>query len=235
MSLHSSPAPRPVPRPLRSVHALVSAGLCLLLSACGGEAGPKVPPGLEPLEASLAPAPAAVGSVLPEALNVVKGDRSEYGYAHGHGYIRAPIARVVAALRTPDALVDRRQVAEWKVDHDTEPEFPVSFRVTNVVKDSRATVSWDARYRQGAIEGSQEAPEVYVSRSELSSESFFMQVLRDSIVVRRVDDQVTEIEMVRHLAAIFGMAGKDDAEQYVNDVFDSLVALSHGEPLPIPR
>jgi len=209
-----------------------SLALAALVLACGGS--PIVmPPGLAPLEEVTAPEPAPVGGdARPEAVSVVSGDGSDWDYAHARGYVHAPIAKVWEAMQAPGTVVDRRRVAEYTITPGVEAGYDVSFLVHNVVRDI-VTVEFDTTWRQGVVQGTREAPEMVAGRAAKTAGTAYIDLLEDSIVLTRVDDEVTRVDHVRHIKS--ATAGAEEAHLYLEDCFASLVAVSHGRPLPAWR
>jgi hypothetical protein len=214
-------------RPPRSV--LLSILAALSVPACFGEDSTIFPSGLEPLEESRAPAPSTADDPTPELLSVVSGEGREFGWAHARGFVRRDLATTWAALRTPEVTVDRRQVAEWSVVPDTEPEYPFSYAVDNVVKNI-VTVRFRVGWRHGPAEGTVDAPEVVAARWQKTEGTVLISILRGSIVAREVAEGVTELAMVEHIEAASG--GVSQIETYLRDLFESVRARAHGRPLP---
>lgn len=201
-----------------------------LAAGCGADEVTPFMPGLQPLEASTAPAPAATATErYPEVISVRSGRVSAYEWGHGRAYVRAPIARVYEALRDPEVNTDRRRVSEFMTTSNSEPEYPFSYRVHNVVNDV-VTLEFDVSYRLGPLSGTDSAPTAVAQVYQKTFGSDFITLMRGSVVARQVDAETTEIEVVRHLRSI----GTDtsDIEQFIRDMYTSLLARVRGQPLP---
>jgi hypothetical protein len=203
--------------------------LLTLLAGCFGNESTPFPPGLEPLEENRARRPTADGDPYPEVLALVSGDTGDYAWGHGRAFVKADLATTWAAIRTPEVCVDRRQVDEWTVVLDTEPEYDFSFRVHNLV-DRLITVEFDVAWRHGAVDGTREAPVLTGGRWSKVEGSTTIEILRGSIVARAVAEGVTEVEFEEHIKALIG--GTEHIESYLTDYFASIVAQAHGQPLP---
>ena len=219
---------------LRPRHSAVLALSCLVAAACGPGGPAALPSTLGPLdETNLAPLPTAEdGLEHPEKANTTTGDEGDHKWAHLRGYVRRPIASVWAALRDPEVTVDRRRVHEYSFERDIDPAFPVSWRTHNVVHDV-LTVDFHAEWRLSTSEGSFESPEAVAGRGRKTAGTSFISLLEDSIVLRRVADDVTRVEIIRHSDTL--NTGEAEDELYVRDFYESLRERAHGRDLPVWR
>lgn len=219
---------------------LPALALALSAAACGEDEATPAPPGVAPVETSLAARPTApTGQRCPEQLNVVTGMRTalnpttmqseQYEYAHGRGCVHGTVAAVWAALRDPEVTVDRRRVSEFMVTRDTEPQYPVTFRVHNIVRDV-VTLEFDNTWRLAPLEGTVDEPRAVVAWYQKTFGSSFITILRGSFVARPIDAETVEIEGVRHIKS--AGSGAEDASTYLQDAFNSVLARVHGRPLP---
>ena len=217
--------------PLCTLRRLVAVALVTLsLAACGSDVSTAFPAGLEPVEMSTAPAPAPTAAdPYPEVLSTLKGSADGRHWAHGTGYIHAPLARVYEAILDPDVATDRRRVAEWSTTPNSEPEYPHSFRIRNIVRDL-ITLEFDMSWRAGTAEGSETAPSVVVAVNQKTWGSTLVGEIQGAVVARAVDANNTRVELVRRLTATH--VDEDDAEQYLLDYFQSVRARVRGDALP---
>lgn len=214
--------------PLRTL--VLAGALALGAASCAGDDASVFPPGLEPLEVPTATRPVApAGQQCPEAINTVSGDTPDYGWATGRGCVHGTMAQVWEAVRDPEVGVDRRRVAEFSVTRNVEPEYPVSFRTHNIVRDL-VTLEFDLTWRLAVVDGTDAEPRVFSGRYQKTYGSTFIQHLACSVVARPIDTGVVELELVRHLKGTG--VGRPEAELYVQDWFASIVARVHGRPLP---
>lgn len=201
-----------------------------LLACKGKEVTSNAPPGLQPLEEeNLAKAPTRSGDAYPESMNVVSGETDDYAWAHARGYVHADLATVWDAFATPEVVVDRRRVQEHDVTWDVEPEYDVSFILHNTSYDI-VTVEFDLTWRQGATAGTAEDPDEVTIRWEKTDGSAFVYLLEGSVVLLPADDDVTEVQLIEHLAT--AGSGAEEVEAYFADLFDSVLAHIAGEALP---
>jgi hypothetical protein len=159
----------------------------------------------------------------------VPGETPRYHFAHGRGYIHAPLEVAYDAISNPEACVDRRQVDRYTITLDVEPEYERSFLTHNEVDDV-ITVEFDMTWRFGVVEQTNEVPDLIAGTFSKTYGTTFISLMRGSIVARRIDDMTTELEVVEHINAATG--GSDDIVAFLNDYFANVVALSHGEPIP---
>lgn len=196
-------------------------GLALSLAGCFGEEKTEFPPGLEPLEENTAEAPTSNDEPYPEVLSMRRG-RDDYDWVHARAYVHAPISRTWEALRDIDVCVDDGRVDDWSVTWDVEEGYDYSYRIHNVAEDI-VTVEFDITWRHGAAEGTRDDPEVVGIRYQKTDGTEFIEILRGSIVLTSVEDDVTELDMVEHLQAAAG--GTPEIEAYFQDVFDDTLAF----------
>ncbi len=190
------------------------------LLACGSKET-VFPAGLEPLGPNAAVFPVDAS----ETLDLVVGADDAFDWANGRGNINAPLADVWVALKQPDTMVDRRAVDTWEVTFDVEPEYDVSYVVQTRVVDL-VTIEYDLTWRQGEID-----EDVVSARWQKTDGPSILELLEGSVVLTAVDDDVTSVEIVEHLNT-----PADENERltsFFTDLWASLVAASHGEPLPV--
>jgi hypothetical protein len=185
------------------------------------------PAQLSPLEANRAEWP----DPSTEEVAVASGGDSELWWAHTRGYVHAPLEEVWEGLADPDVVVDRREVDVWEVTRDPLPEFERSWLVHHVVQDV-ITIDYDLTWAWEVQAGTPASPTKVVARWEKTAGTPFIDVLEGTLVLEPLpeDPDVTGISAVEHLKA----ALRDDATivQYLEDLHRSIVAASHGEPLP---
>ena len=199
----------------------------LALSACHSDDGIDFPARLEPLEENRAPAP--VGrSLFPESFEVVSGGDRDLWWAHGRGFVHAPVGVVWHHARDIEVCVDRREVESWTVTSDTVPDFDASYTIHNVVKDI-ITVEYDTTWVHEVQEGTVVHPERVVALWDKTAGTGFIDLLAGSLVLQPADDGVTEVLMVQHMQA--ALRDDETIARYLRDYFADLVASVHGEPL----
>lgn len=166
----------------------------------------------------------------PEALWVTSGGDDELWWADARGYIHAPLAAVWHAALDPEVGVDRREVSDWTVTPDPVPGLAASYRVDLLVEDV-ITVEYELWWRHELQKGTEADPQLVVAVWAKTDGTPFIDLLQGSLVLRRAGDDLTEVELQEELKA----ALRDDATvvSYLQDFFASLVAASHGQPLPV--
>jgi hypothetical protein len=208
------------------VHAVA-----LTLLACGKPADIDFPSELAPLEENQAPWPSPTEETeFPETLEIVSGGDSNLWWAHARGYVQAPADEVWAHLRDPDTDVDRREVDEWEVTDGTVPRFDDSYTIHCTVHDL-LTVQYDLTWVHELQAGTVDAPERVVAQWDKTDGTQFITLLAGSLVLEPEEDGVTRVEYVEHLTA--SLRDDETIAQYLSDLHASLVAVAHGEPLPV--
>lgn len=206
----------------------------LVSTGCFGNEVTAFPDGLEPLDGTnRAPRPALDADGMPvEGVTFVEGEGNQWEWVHGRAFVNAPLAEVWKAFQDPLVVVDRRQVDEWVFEEDVEAAYDRSFVIHNTVHDF-VTVDFDMTWRQSAVEGDAEEPEVVAIRFQKTFGTVFIDILRGSFVLRSApeDDAFTEIEMVEHIDAAQG--GIERIRTYLEDVNASVVERAHGRDLPV--
>lgn len=209
--------------------------LASVLAGCAANVPTVFPAGLEPLEMNTATTPAPVaGDAHPEVINVLTGTRldesgREYHFVHARGFIKAPLLRVWAAMRTPAANVDRREVTEFMVTPDPDPAYVEAWKTHTIVRGA-ALVEFDVRWRHGVAAGTVSAPIVVAARWQKTFGSSFIEIMRGSVSASSVSSDVSQVDFVYHLGAF--TRTEEHAAQLVKDIYGSWVALVHDRPLP---
>lgn len=181
-------------------------------------------------EQNTATLPAATAEdEFPEVMTLVQQDSDPFDFVHGRGYIHAPIAKVWAAMQTPEVVVDRRKVASFTVTTDVEMGFDVSFRIHNVVHDF-VTIEFENTWRQIAAEGTVEEPTRVICNYRKTWGSSFIDLMEGAVTLTVVTPDVTEFAIVEHLDAT--AADSDEIASASRDMYASVVAASHDQPLP---
>lgn len=215
----------------RTAFITVLSGLCA--SGCFSEIATPFPPGLEPLEENVAPAPEPVdGDPYPETLVMVRrlAPYTPRTHAvHARGFVRAPVADVWAALRDPDVGADRRTFSDWSATQVVEPEYDFSYVIHSVITNV-IVVEYDVTWRHGVVEGTLERPRLVSARYQKTAGSSAIEDLQGSILLREVEPGVTEVAIIEYLRAI--ASGHENIESFLRDMFAELVILSHGGTLP---
>lgn len=207
------------------------AAVCLgasFISGCWGNEVTPFPPGLEPLEAeNKAPPPdPEPGDPYPEKFIAVGGTSVlGYDWAHEHGYIHAPIAKVWEAMRQPEVTRDH-DLSDWSV-RDVETGDPkISSYILHYTVHDLLTVEFEVTWRHGIIGEGEET--FLASRYQKTYGTPFIERLEGSVVVRRVDDQTSELFFQEHLSAT--NSGEHEIELYFADYIHHLLAAVHGAP-----
>ncbi|HEY3359335.1 MAG TPA: hypothetical protein VGQ83_39160 [Polyangia bacterium] len=212
-------------------HTLLGlAALLALTAGCYGNATSPFPPGLAPAGDNVAAYPAAEGDeAYPEKFTLVTGSNDSYSWANLKGYIHAPIADVWAALQDPDVVVDRRNVDAWTAQRDVEPDYDVSFMVSETVYDL-ITIEFQVTWREGTVARSAAAPSTVIAVYQKTWGSTVIDAMTGSVLLKRIDGGTTAVETIEHLSAV--MSADDSVASYQPDLFNSLKARVHGAPLP---
>ncbi len=198
----------------------------LAVLACTAEPDFVVPEGLEALEDNLATLPAD-GS---ETLDVVSGQADDYAWVHAMGYVHAPIEDVWAALQDTDVVMDRRAITSWSRVDDTNADYDVSFTLHHVVEDI-ITVEYDLEWRESLLLITpEEGEEVVACRYEKVDGTELIALIVGSLLLHKVDEQTTSLELVEHMAA--PQDPEDRMVRYVEDLHLDMVAFVNGDDLP---
>ena len=201
------------------------------LLACNREKTVDFPDGLAPLDAEnrATPPKGTSADPYPEEISIITGSEDEYEWGHGFAYVHAPIDKVWEAIQDPDVDVDRARVDSWTTEWDVDPDYEVSYRISNVAEDL-ITVEWDVDWRHGLVDGSAATPEVVGARFLKSDGSSLIETLEGSVTLYWVEDDTTTLEIMQHLSATATEA--DAIQAYFEDFFIDVVAFVNDEPLP---
>lgn len=216
---------------MRPARLALLVALASPMAACFGNEPTVFPPGLEPLDPeNVAPPPVGTESdPYPEMTRIVQSSSSAYEWLHARAYVHANLADTWRALARGDVVADRRR-GEWSVRDNVETGFDVSFLVHNVVHDL-ITIEFDITWREQAVKGTRDAPEVVAIRYQKTWGTSAIDLIAGSIIAQEVADGVTELQFIEHFSAIG--SGEEDIRNYNRDLHASIVATVHGQPLPV--
>ncbi|HJN74501.1 MAG TPA: hypothetical protein QGF58_11260 [Myxococcota bacterium] len=194
----------------------------LLFLACADEL-PPIPEGLRALEDNTASFPET------ESLNVLSGQEDDYDWVHAAGRIDAPLSEVWTAILVEDVFIDRRQVDEWDITWDTEPEYDESCVLDNTVHDV-ITIEWVTAWREALVWGTEDDMELVAIRFEKIDGTDVIERMVGSLHLVKLDDDTTHWSYIEHLAAM-----RRDPEPlvvYVVDFYDETLLTLAGQELP---
>lgn len=184
------------------------------------------PAGLSPLgEMRVA---ASTDTDFPENLEMAAGVDTDI-WVHARGYVHAPVKEIWKALQDERVFVDRRAVAEYTIEWDTEPAYSVSFVVSQSVEDI-ITVSYEVGWRQGFVDGTLEGPETVAMRFQKVAGTALIERMEGSILLVTVSDEVSEFQFQEHMDT--PMPDTESLENYVTDMYAEILAWVRGDALP---
>jgi len=202
------------------------AAALLAVAACQHDVHTPFPAGLEPFEPDMATCPADTTS---EMISITSTD-TDYIRVYGCGFVQLAPAVVWPATHSPDPNVAICSTTSHTVDVANQPQYEYSFLVHYEV-DNVLTVTWDDQWRFGIIEGTDADPMFGMIKHQKTDGSSFITLSEGTIQVLATDDpDVTELDFVEHLNAVEATA--DDVIKNVTHNYNSLVAVSHGNPVP---
>jgi hypothetical protein len=189
-----------------------------------------MPPGLDPVGPNPCAYPVPVdGDAYPETFSQTSGATDAYSWSCGKGYIKMPITDVWRALQDPTTVADRRKVNVFTSTLDVETGYDVSFMIDNTVYDI-ITVEFQVTWRESHTEGTLEAPTAVAANYMKTYGSDVMKLLAGSIALKQIDDTTTGFECLEYIAAV--MKADESVQSYQPDLYNSVVAAAHGNPLP---
>lgn len=204
----------------------------LTLVACQKSVSTPFPEGLEPLEDCSAGFPSEGDGAVPVDAQVSSGETEDWMYVHVCGYVGGSVDDAWDAIQDADVVTDRRRVTEYAVTaQDHEPEYDVSFRVHHLIEDL-ITVEYDLDWRQGVWEQDDDVVHSVAARFQKTEGSSFIELIEGSLVLEAVEEQDdrTAFSLVIHHKSLGYKL--EELELKATDLYDSVAAVSAGQPLP---
>jgi hypothetical protein len=210
---------------------LASVGVAVMsLAGCQHDETTAFPPGLAPLATdSVAPPAGDGGDAYPETVTITQGSDPNYNYVVATGYVDAPIETVWAAFKIPNVVVDRENITSYTVQENVETGYDVSF-LTAYTINSIVTVQYDLTWREGVVAGTEDDPTQVSVVYEKTYGSSFVSLMQGSIELVSVSPNVTELQFVQYMSA--QDTGSGNIASWTSELFASVVAQVHGQPLP---
>jgi len=204
----------------------------VVAAGCQDDISTPFPPGLEPLEDNLVPV--QQGGDKLEMLRTQTADVNSEIMIYGRGYVLVDPLTVWAMSKVPEANFAACSTNEQMVTPNNDLTFEYSFLVHYVVNNI-LTVEWDDQWKWGTIQpgtGSGSAAAFFgMVKHQKTDGSSFIELSEGTLQVTATDDpNATELAFVEHLKAAGG--GVSDVLAGVQQHYDSLVAVSHGNPIP---
>ncbi len=233
------------------------------LAACGSKVSTEFPPGINALQDTIDVAwpNCATGTTTgcasatdpyPDALNTeqggVNGTGPAYGWAHGRGYLKHPIAEVWATLQLPEVVqlsfYPERDQSTCGGAENVESGYDVSFSTHETPKGIGSFADFIVTFREGVILGTSAAPQEVAVVYQKTWGTTYVGVLAGSIVFRGGvagstdpsvpdDPNVTSVELIRHLAAKNTNNGPQ-TQSWITDYYDELQAYLDGTVASFP-
>ena len=197
------------------------------LTACFESPEARFPPGLEPLGELRVPAD--LNNTDQEEGLLLEAGIDEDIWVHARGYVHADVTTVWEALQDERVFIDRRAVSSYTIEWDTEPEYDISYVVSQEVEDI-VTVSYDVAWRQGLIQGSAEDPEIVSARFQKIDGTSFIEKMEGSILLLDVGNGRTEFQFQEHMDR--PMPDTSDLDSYATDLYNEIVLHVRGDALP---
>jgi hypothetical protein len=196
---------------------------------CSKEVDRGFPDEIAPLEDNTAKPVASrtEGSLNFECGEVTDTDPSYY-WCHARGWVEAPIADVYAATQIPEVNVDRREVSEWDVEWDVDPNADVSYRINQLVKNI-ITVEYSVVWGHTVHLGTPDAPEETWGVFDTVEGDDVIQVFRGSIVLVGEENGLTEFQYIEHLKT--PLRNEAQIEQTIRDVYADVLDTVNGRDL----
>ena len=196
---------------------------------CSKEVDRGFPDEIAPLEDNTAEPVASrtEGSLNFECGEVTDAEPSYY-WCHSRGWVEAPIADVYAATQIPEVNVDRREVTEWDVQWDVDPNADVSYRIDQLVKNI-ITVEYSVVWGHTVNIGTADAPEETWGVFDTVEGDDVIQVFRGSIVLVSEESGLTEFQYIQHLKT--PMRDETQIEQTIRDVYADVLDTVNGRDL----
>jgi len=200
--------------------------LALLGVGCTANGDLEIPEGLQTLDPNNR---ATWPADHAEAIDVVGGiTEDELIWAHARGYVHASLSQTWEALQEPDVVIDRADIDSYEIT-GSEPGYDVSF-TTHCISHNIVTVEWDMAYRQSAVAGTVEEPELVALRGEKIAGSEFFEVLTWSLHVEEVEEGITSWEFVEQMVSV--QKDSEPLESFGLDLWVDALAFVNGEDLP---
>jgi len=197
-----------------------------MLMGCAEEEIP-FPPGLEPLaQANTARWPQNNA----EQMNTNSGENDQFTWAHGRGYVHAPIEDVYPCLQDERINIDRREAARWTRVDDVENGYEHSYRL-DVEVENIINLEFSDTWRHGSTRD-EDTDEILltISLSQLTRGNAYMELIRGSIVAEIVEDGITSLDVIQQQDVT--LPDQDRMKRYLTDMHAELVACANGQPLP---
>lgn len=152
-------------------------------------------------------------------LESIIGERDGVSFAHARGVIEASMEQVLAAIQPMNvvnyARVDASEFGEVEV-----PGVDRAFELRNTV-ESIITVRYSLIWKV------KQSDDAGYARWDLAVAPAFIEVNRGSVVLRMLDDNTTEVELMHELDA--PRTSPRDLEDTLRDLFEALRRASVGE------
>jgi len=197
------------------------------------------PDEIEPIEEMRAEAPVGTeANPYPEEFNLVSGDENHYAWVHLRGYIHIDMSQSWSAIRDDRVYINQRSMASegsgYIVEEISSEQYDYVYSIDNTVKDA-ITVKFQTEWRHLAIEGTKESPEhVGIRWQKVEGAEGIIDLLEGSVQILPVADgrkDVVEVQVIEHLTALLDQ--EDNAIEYVEDLYQRWVLVSHGSDIPI--
>lgn len=196
-------------------------------TGCGDRLDP-FPPGLAPLEENEAPWPSGDAEApYPEALATTSFAMGREDWGHARGYLHVAPERLWDIWQDPLVVADRRNTTEQTITVGDDPDYELSY-VTRYLVQNLVDVRWTEQSRGGHLI---DDPRAFIVRYQKTEGSAFLSLIEGSFIVRPAAEGISEIEMIHHQDVVG--SDRSNIERVHRDQFESLRAVSVGEPLPV--
>jgi hypothetical protein len=175
----------------------------LALSGCWSNVATPFPEGLMAWEDNTATLPEPAGTdACPEMLSMVNTRYGGRPAVHAKGCIHSPIAQVWRSVRDPQTGRDPTTTDGFRVEeYETEPEYDYSYRTYVHISSGAFQFEFNAGWRHGLVEGSDQAPAVTATRWQKVFGTELFSVMEGSLILRPhpSDPNITVAEYQYHL------------------------------------
>jgi hypothetical protein len=211
--------------PLTLASVFVAVGLVV---ACQHDEESSYPTGLPVIDLDAGPIYPDAAEYT-ETLSLQQGTDDVSDYVRASGYVLASIEDTWTAFQQPNVVADRHNISSFTSAENVETGYEVSFAIY-VTVNNIVTVNFTLTWREGAVEGTEAAPQAVAIGYQKTDGSSYISLMTGSIGLVQVTPTITRVDFYQRMNA--SNTDSSNIALWTNGMYASVVAYVHGKPLP---